>query len=485
MPVQSTCKDVKTDAPTENNGLKDLSRPRASSDLEASEASTEITGTSKPVHVKLHQTKLKGGMNYRLLLKEFNRYWKKKRGLDIKFEFGEFDWKYGTASEPATARNMILNEKLSSMGLTNPITIVEAFVGTASDTITFLADIHPHPARIFSCDMDDQRRALAQGNVDRFEEAFQTKYPDVPHTEVEIYDGTVDNLFYKNYPNGAIDLLYVDPPWEQDKHNEVNGPQLVDWMNEHVFDPMKQYITPQINLPKIIIIKTRFGASEMKTLNVQGYIFVDTLDFTPFGREVHFHTLQSITNRTHHVWHPSRTYIDVYRRIQESYRKKYGKPKWEDYGEDFAIEYVAEENGKDYWTKVIKKHKDGKFQKEDDFGPMEEEQGEQGSIESSPVNPPQKHVTMPSKGSGTQGTKRRPGVIKTQRKPPQQHVVRPLTKSETQKRGSGTHVKEGIATRFVDPNNSFGALGEEGETLQDSETDSETGSETDSETDSD
>lgn len=89
---------------------------------------------------------------------------------------------------------------------------------------------------------------------------------------------------------------------------------------------------------------------------MKGYAFVDTLDFTPFRREVHFHTFQLLSCRTHHVWHPSRFYMQNIKP-----KKSVGV---EDSEETYRIDNIPVEEKGNFWNlienEVRKKIKDEK-----------------------------------------------------------------------------------------------------------------------------
>jgi hypothetical protein len=281
-----------------------------------------------------------------LMVKRFNQWWRIFHQMEINFSFGRGDYEYITPSEAALARNNILNLRLQAMGLTDPITIMEGFAGCGADTITFISDIKPTPKQIIACDNDESKRAQVETNIGNFAEAYRNRYRVDNMPTVMYYPMDVDTMIRRNAPIGAIDLLYLDPPWELVQgEGEVGGSELVKWLAKHVFSQFSQLWKK--NRPKLIIIKTRFDAKEMKRLNVDGYLFVDTLDFTPFHRQVHFHTLQSTECRTHHVWLPSQKYIDLHpAAARGNHLKGVG------YGPTYQVGYYKDEDTRPYWYKV-------------------------------------------------------------------------------------------------------------------------------------
>lgn len=315
-----------------------------------------LTHAEKQQHIGFKNGQLKPYV-LKSIVDKFNQWWSDRyNGMQIHFEFGNDDYKYLTTSEPAAARNRILNQRLQSLGINEPITILEGFVGCGADTITFISDMKPQAKLIYTCDEKPEKLALAKKNVENFKKAYHETFKDSPRTDVKILPLSLKNLIYQEIEPGAIDLLYLDPPWEnQNGTGEVGGSALVEFLDEHAFQPIMQWVSGE-NRPKLIVIKTRFDADAMKKLQVPGYIFVDTLDFTPFRQEVHFHTLQSTMCRTHHVWHPSRNYVQLY--PSSAQNNKIG---WHDdvkHKDQYYIEYVNKEDKTPYWiTKEGKKQK--------------------------------------------------------------------------------------------------------------------------------
>lgn len=275
----------------------------------------------------------------RKMVRQFNDWWKSFHdGMDIHFKFGEDDWKYLTPSEPAAARNELINIRLKALGVTSAITILDAFGGCGSDLITFLVDIEPSPSRIFSCDENEKKQALTQKNLQNFIEAWNDKYKGTPiDTDVTVAPISIKNLIYREDIVGAIDLMYLDPPWTLEKGQpEADGPGLVAWLQKHVFGRMEKDVL-DVNMPKLIVIKTRFGEDVMKTLHIKDYLFIDTMDFTPFKSEVHFHFFQSEKCRTHHRYHPSEVYRKLYRAAAKSNQGGIAN-------ERYFVEYIKREN---------------------------------------------------------------------------------------------------------------------------------------------
>ena len=63
--------------------------------------------------------------------------------------------------------------------------------------------------------------------------------------------------------------------------------------------------------------------------------------------KVHFHTLQSTACRTHHVWHPSREYVDLYpTAARHNHMLHIG------FGPTYKIESIKEEDKRQYWEWV-------------------------------------------------------------------------------------------------------------------------------------
>ena len=280
-----------------------------------------------------------------LMVKRFNQWWEIFHKMKIGFQFGREDYRYITPSEAALARNNILNLRLQAMGITNHITIMEGFAGTGADTISFISDIKPTPKRILACDSNQTKRAQIEQNITNFVDAYKTRYSPKKVPDVKYYPMEVHTMLEHKAPVGAIDLLYLDPPWELVEGKDASGPELVRWLAKNVFSQFS--LLWKDNRPKLIIIKTRFNADEMKTLNIDGYLFVDTLDFTPFHRTVYFHTLQSTECRTHHVWLPSRQYVDLNPAAARGNYLKDAK-----YGQTYQIAYMQKEDKLLYWHKV-------------------------------------------------------------------------------------------------------------------------------------
>ena len=247
------------------------------------------------------------------MVKQFNDWWSYNyRGMQIHFNFTLDDYQFLTTSEPARARNMILYQRLLCMGLTSPITIVEAFAGCGADTISFIADI-PNIKAIYACDKDPDKRNMALQNVKNFVQAYndafmhsgkrphplvspvpqQPSEVDYGHARKALMDGppvkrvgietysfdvaseggksiveilptTIEALFDYTPQEGAIDLLYLDPPWASQEHDgDAGGTELTNFLNVNVFNPMITHVHP-INWPKLVILKTRFTA-EVRT----------------------------------------------------------------------------------------------------------------------------------------------------------------------------------------------------------------------------
>lgn len=280
------------------------------------------------------------------MVHQFNQWWWDYRHMTINFTYRMDDWRYITGSEAALARNDIINLRLKAMGLTDNITILEPFAGSGADTITFLHDIHPTPKLIVACENNPSKRDLADTNVTNFKQAYKERYGVDCKTEVKIVPIESALAIYQKFDNIAIDLLYLDPPWEvKTGEGELQGLHLVKWLDKNVFQSFKD--TWQKNRPKIIIIKTRFGKDEMKDLEIDGYLFVDTMDFTPFRNTVHFHTLVSTDVRTHHIWVPSEKYIKIH-----PYAAKANNVWGQKYAATYKIGYVNDENKTKMWHVV-------------------------------------------------------------------------------------------------------------------------------------
>lgn len=290
------------------------------------------------------------------MVNQFNQWWLDVHGLKLEFKFGMDEWKYVTPSEVAAARNDMLNQKFAALGIATPIKILDVFCGCGSDLITFLSDFQPPPKVIYGCDMKDGRKHLSEKNYNNFKEAWNKKYsntkfghqynPRPINTDVEIKALSVSDLIYKEMLLGGVDLLYLDPPWTLNAGRGIAKPdELFEFLHREVFFPISEYTNP-VNKPKFVVIKTRFGSQEMGKLKLDGYIFTDTLEFTPFNQTAYFHTLQSTTCWTDHLWHPSSKYAIVHPVLKKYHPEEPCNGPW-------YIEYREKEDLNPYW-------KDGK-----------------------------------------------------------------------------------------------------------------------------
>jgi hypothetical protein len=197
------------------------------------------------------------------MVKKYNEYWWQNHKLEIHFHFDVEDYRYITLTEPALLRNRLLNAKMASMLLPiNPV-IVEPFAGCGADTITFLYNMKPR--KIYVCDRDYARKMLLQDNVTDFEQANQRKWND-PTDRMDYYVGEANGIFDRVAASrDEISLLYLDPPWVLDDvtgngpDGEADAAQLVKFLTTEVFEPMHV----KNLIPKLIVIKTRFGWKEL------------------------------------------------------------------------------------------------------------------------------------------------------------------------------------------------------------------------------
>lgn len=243
------------------------------------------------------------------MVDQFNKYWTDNTLENIKFSFSMDHFKFLTLSEVALGRNEVLRKYFVS----RPV-ILEPFAGCGADTITFLYNLHPEV--ILASDMAKKFEVdYIKKNVANFKAAF-AHTREVP---VVLYNEKASELLarVKKEPGENhvvvrhIDLLYLDPPWVLPGKTEEASPQeLLDFLMDEVFQPMRA----NGFVPKVIVIKTRFGWKEMDKLMdmVRGFTQRDTLSMAPLRRTVHFHILTS-NELTISNWKPSPEFMHVYR----------------------------------------------------------------------------------------------------------------------------------------------------------------------------
>ena len=243
------------------------------------------------------------------MVAQFNKYWTDNTLKKIEFSFGWEHFRFITLSELALGRNMVLRRYFVS----RPV-VLEPFAGCGADTITFLYNLQPK--MILASDMAQKFQVdYIKKNIAKFKSAF-------PHTSeipVVLYNERASELLarIKREPGENhvvvphIDLLYLDPPWVIPGMKEEATPkELLDFLMEEVFQPMRA----NGFVPKVIVIKTRFGWKEMDKLMdmVKGFTQRDTLSMAPLRRTVHFHILTS-NELTISNWTPSPEFVHVYR----------------------------------------------------------------------------------------------------------------------------------------------------------------------------
>lgn len=198
-------------------------------------------------------------------------------------------------------------------------TVLEAFAGCGADTIMFLG--YTHPARIYCCETDPENMELLKGNVARFREGD----PKTANTAVTYHQQTAGE-FITTLPEPKpkqikdqqdivrIDVLYLDPPWVlPGTTTEATPDALTAWLDTEVFEPMSN----RGYLPKLIVMKTRFGYEEMKVLNqtmYKQYSHIETIHSRPFKGEFYFHILVNNTIYDYSDWVPGDNFNHVYRR---------------------------------------------------------------------------------------------------------------------------------------------------------------------------
>jgi hypothetical protein len=271
------------------------------------------------------------------MVRQFNKYWTDNTLKNIKFSFSRDHFQFLTLSEVALGRNEVLTKYFVS----RPV-ILEPFAGCGADTVTFMYNLHPK--MILASDMAKKFEVdYIKKNITNFKAAF-------PHTSeipVVLYNEKASELLarIKKEPGENhvvvhhIDLLYLDPPWViPGMKQEATPKELLDFLMEEVFQPMRA----NGFVPKVIVIKTRFGWKEMDTLMdmVKGFTQRDTLSMAPLRRTVHFHILTS-NELTISNWNPSPEFLHVYRDGPEP-ELPAGDPKRAiDYGQ---FEYERSEN---------------------------------------------------------------------------------------------------------------------------------------------
>jgi hypothetical protein len=183
---------------------------------------------------------------------EFNDYWVRWTGKDIRFKFTANDLNFLTLTDPARVRNMFLRKFFY-----DPPVILEAFGGTGADTITFLHDLDPSHCYVVQNGLsgvatrtEQAAFVLLQGNIHYFFEAF----PELNHGNVMFSAYTVRD-FIREAPITKIDLLYLDPPWVIKGDMECTPKELINFLDDTVF----KSLNAKRILPRVICIKTRFG----------------------------------------------------------------------------------------------------------------------------------------------------------------------------------------------------------------------------------
>jgi hypothetical protein len=247
-------------------------------------------------------------------VQQFNRYWYEITGREINFTFGVQHHKFLTFSEQALGRN----QTISKYFLSRPV-ILEPFAGCGSDTISFLYNLQPEV--VIASDMTKKFEFdYIKENLHKFRAA----YPEVAHIPVLLYNERSSVLLsrIKQEPGEGhivirhIDLLYLDPPWTlPGMDREATPDELLDFMMDEVFIPMR------VNkfVPKMIVIKTRFGMMDMDKLmtKIHGFELREVIIMHPLSQDIHFHIITS-TEVTITRQVEGETYKNVFRNGPES-----------------------------------------------------------------------------------------------------------------------------------------------------------------------
>jgi hypothetical protein len=187
-------------------------------------------------------------------------------------------------TDPAMARNMFLRKFF-----VQPPIIFECFSGVGADTITFLYDLNPKVIYTVQHAMQkasyEEVRAYVslQGNIQNFIAAV----PDIRDDVVQYSPDSVQSFIAKQSDFPSIDLLYLDPPWRLDGVNECTAEQMVAFLDETVFSPLKQ----KNIVPRVICIKTRFGRADIEKIHDSFPVYrLDTcLKCQPTNKIFYFH----------------------------------------------------------------------------------------------------------------------------------------------------------------------------------------------------
>jgi hypothetical protein len=243
------------------------------------------------------------------MVKQFNKYWYDNTVKNIKFSFSWDHFQFLTLSEVALGRNEVLTKYFVS----RPV-ILEPFAGCGADTISFLYNLNPK--MILASDM---AKKFEVDYIKRNVANFKAVFPHTSEIPVVLYNERASELLrrVKKEPGENhvvvhhIDFLYLDPPWVlPGTKQEATPRELLDFLMEEVFEPMRA----NSFVPKVIVIKTRFGEKDMGELMkmVNGFTHRDTLIMAPLRRTVHFHILTS-NELTISNWKPSPEFVHVYR----------------------------------------------------------------------------------------------------------------------------------------------------------------------------
>lgn len=246
---------------------------------------------------------------------KFNNYWLELDNKRVDFRFTYEDMKYLSASEPALERNAWIAKFLN----TRPV-IIEAFGGVGGDTVTFLRDFQPQRIDVIEMHEDDRDTvALLKSNVANFKQAYS---PTLDECEVYIHDEGIQQFLF-NHEIKMVDLLYLDPPWRIKgtksyengrtlKEKECTPEEMLEFTNEHVF----RHLAEAGILPYLILMKTRFGWDECKTImrDLKGFTRAGSQYQAPFNEEhggYYYHMFRTDA-RTFFRWHKSKAWYKVY-----------------------------------------------------------------------------------------------------------------------------------------------------------------------------
>jgi len=238
----------------------------------------------------------------------------------------------------ALDRNFLLSKWFLPGG-----TVVDLGAGCGTDTISFTEKMQPAVIWAVEDSMNPTRNLRLKNNVENWLKVYDLN-PDL----IQIYlKGAVE--FFKTWGNKTIQLLYIDPPWVfNDSKKEATPQQMIDFLWEMAFKPMKEYGVKV----SIICIKLRYEWDTVsKILDManrgiedQNYHFRKIMQFEckPMKQTFYFNIIKN--NQPDDVFlHPDAYFNYIYKGIElpHGYKVLHENPKlydFEEYKKNFETE---------------------------------------------------------------------------------------------------------------------------------------------------